>query len=488
MKKASIFNIPYRFFISTSLSFLAISIPLVLNASPSWPMFHHDLQHTGRSPYKGANTPKLKWSFVGNYIESSPAIGSDTTIYFGSFSDKKVYAVGPNGVLKWSYLTGGGIWSSPAIGSDSILYIGSNDDKVYAINPDGNLKWSYTTGGDVWSSPIIGPDSTVYVGSSDGKLYAINPNTGLVKWSYMTQSVVMTSPAIGFDSTIYVAAGTHLYAVTFSGTFKWSYKMGGGTFYSSPAVGPDTTIYVGAQDGKLYAITPDGNLKWFYKIISASDSSVCSTPAIGLDSTIYVGASDHKLYAIRPDGSVKWSYPTGNMIWSSPAIGLDTTIYVGSEDTKLYAIGPDGSIKWSYQTSGTIEASSPAIGPDGTVYIGSDGGKLYAIGPATGIQEETGLPQKWGLTECFPNPAISTTHIKYTLPKTANVTLIICDVTGRTVRTLVSGTQKAGSYITEWDGRAGNGIYFIKISVEGGSTSGGEAGNFKETKKLILMK
>jgi outer membrane protein assembly factor BamB len=50
---------------------------------------------------------------------------------------------------------------------------GSQDDRVYALEPDGKLRWSVELGGDVDSSPILSPDGTIYVGSDDGKLYAL---------------------------------------------------------------------------------------------------------------------------------------------------------------------------------------------------------------------------------------------------------------------------------------------------------------------------
>ena len=46
-----------------------------------------------------------------------------------------------DGTLKWSYSTGGLVQSSPAVGSDGTVYVGSFDNNLYAINPDGTLKW-----------------------------------------------------------------------------------------------------------------------------------------------------------------------------------------------------------------------------------------------------------------------------------------------------------------------------------------------------------
>jgi outer membrane protein assembly factor BamB len=63
--------------------------------------------------------------------------------------------------------------SSPAIASDGTIYVGSEDGSLYALNPDGTLKWGYDASSAVNSSPTIGSDGTVYVGSESGNLYAI---------------------------------------------------------------------------------------------------------------------------------------------------------------------------------------------------------------------------------------------------------------------------------------------------------------------------
>ena len=60
--------------------------------------------------------------------------------------DHNLYALNPDGSLKWQYPTGGGIDSSPAIGADGAIYVGSGDDNLYSLNPDGSLKWRYPTG------------------------------------------------------------------------------------------------------------------------------------------------------------------------------------------------------------------------------------------------------------------------------------------------------------------------------------------------------
>jgi outer membrane protein assembly factor BamB len=75
------------------------------------------------------------------------------------------------------------VYSSPAIGSDGTVYVGSIDKKLYAINGMTGAKlWEFEAGFYVQSSPAIGPDGTVYVGSDDKKLYAIKTDSkGLAK-------------------------------------------------------------------------------------------------------------------------------------------------------------------------------------------------------------------------------------------------------------------------------------------------------------------
>jgi outer membrane protein assembly factor BamB len=355
------------------------TVPIELHIADSpWPMFRQNLNHTGLSPYDTSGNPgKLRWSFTTNYdVRSSPAIGSDGTIYVGS-GEKPLYglyAINSDGTEKWWFPTGDHVYSSPAIGSDGTIYVGSNDHRLYAINPDGTEKWRLTTGKDVHSSPAIGSDGTVYVGSDDRRLYAINPD-GTQKWRFITGDYVDSSPAIGSDGTVYVGSDDNrLYAINPDGTEKWNFTTGD-SVRSSPAIGSDGTVYIGSYDCKLYAINPDGTEKWNF----TTGDSVRSSPAIGSDGTIYVGSNDHRLYAINPDGTEKWSFTTGALVYSSPAIGSDGTVYVGSYDWRLYAINPDGTEKWRL-TTGFRVPSSPAIGSDGTVYVGSDDHRLYAIG------------------------------------------------------------------------------------------------------------
>jgi outer membrane protein assembly factor BamB len=190
-----------------------------------------------------------------------------------------LYAINPNGTLKWDFKTIGDVDSSPAIGSDGTIYIGSDyakfayglDDRsfigvgsvatgfMYAINPNGTIKWLFDALGDVDSSPAVGEDGTIYFGSDKNDVFALNPD-GTLKWLYPTKDDVDSSPAIASDGTIYIGSDdNNLYAFNPNGTVKWLYKTGGDVD-SSPTIWTNGTIYVGSDDTNLYAINGFGSL------------------------------------------------------------------------------------------------------------------------------------------------------------------------------------------------------------------------------------
>jgi len=173
--------------------------------------------------YGNPEPGSLKWEFCTcGAVWSSPAIGSDGTIYFGRYSGGwgDLYALNRDGSLKWIFETAGDVKTSPAIGSDGTVYFGSEDDNLYALTPNGSLKWKYecepgcSVTMDVYSSPAIGDDGTIYFGSNNCYLHALNPD-GSLKWRFGTSWIIQGSPAIGSDGTVYFGRGYDgcLYAV-----------------------------------------------------------------------------------------------------------------------------------------------------------------------------------------------------------------------------------------------------------------------------------
>ena len=85
----------------------------------------------------------------------------------------------------------------------------------------------------------------------------------------------------------------------------------------------------------------------------------------------------------------------------------------------------------------------------------------------------------YSLEQNYPNPFNPTTTITYQLPKSENIKLKIYNLLGEEVKTLVEDNEVAGIYHVKFDGsNFASGVYFYRL----------RAGNFVDTKKLILMK
>jgi len=89
------------------------------------------------------------------------------------------------------------------------------------------------------------------------------------------------------------------------------------------------------------------------------------------------------------------------------------------------------------------------------------------------------IPNKYRLSQNFPNPFNPKTRIEFSIPKQNYVTLKIYDILGREIKTLVNELKSPGIYIADLDGSEfSSGVYFYRI----------EAGDFTDVKKMILIK
>jgi len=133
------------------------------------------------------------------------------------------------------------------------------------------------------------------------------------------------------------------------------------------------------------------------------------------------------------------------------------------------------TLEWTVHVTDGIDTVAADNAPF-TVMI--DGG--YAMS----VYLESLLPDKFAIHQNYPNPFNPITTLRYDLPEQANVNIIIYDMLGRQVRTLLNQTQDAGYRSVIWDATndygkpVSAGVYLYKI----------QAGEFVQTKKMVLLK
>ncbi len=104
----------------------------------------------------------------------------------------------------------------------------------------------------------------------------------------------------------------------------------------------------------------------------------------------------------------------------------------------------------------------------------------FQISGVLAVGEEPGaLPKVFALGQNYPNPFNPTTVISYQLPVVSNVKLVVYDVLGREVATVMEGVQEPGYKSVEWNANGvASGVYLYRLTT----------GNFMQTRKLVLLR
>ena len=325
-------------------------------------------------------TGVITWKYQtgGAINSSSPAIDVNGIVYIGSY-DGYLYAFdtktinpdnGSTWVPKWKFQTKGAIASSPAIAPDGTIIFGSTDGNIYAVNPNGTLKWK-TPVGVIQASPAIDIDlGQVYIGTMvPDVFFTLDLQTGAIIWSYdFLCGGSYASPAVLSDSSVIFTNFTTYYSDA-SCLKEWQFQIYnftstgglttgitlttpqfkldlGNNIFTTPALLEDNSFFVGAGAAFL-RILSDGTHYFAQTVLG---ERVESSPIIDVAKFVYVGTNGGTFYCLNadrpePGTTIVWQYPPAKekpliaSILSSPAIGNDErhTVYVGASDNNVYA-------------------------------------------------------------------------------------------------------------------------------------------------------
>ena len=168
------------------------------------------------------------------------------------------------------------------------------------------------------------------------------------------------------------------------------------------------------------------------------------------------------------EGRVPWSAiaaPGGDALFV-PRAGMRLPLDVAILDADGGGVR-EGMLTWSPYNDDTAWRS-----PEFWLYS-------WVTAPAVVIAGPPPRMSRFDLFPNYPNPFNPTTTIRYVLPRASTVTLTVFDVAGRKVATLANGRYTAGRHVVRFDGRGlASGIYYYRI----------EAGGFRQTRKMVLLK
>ena len=142
----------------------------------------------------------LAWKFhppTSSSFHATPALSADgSTVYLGFAaggfngpSQATLYALkapagGTDAQVVWTVDLGAArVMASPTVGPDGTIYVANSMGVLFAVGPDGSVKWTSQTGPTIKSAPALGTDGTIYHATSDDNMYALSPQ-GQVMWKF----------------------------------------------------------------------------------------------------------------------------------------------------------------------------------------------------------------------------------------------------------------------------------------------------------------
>ena len=152
-----------------------------------------------------------------------------------------------------------------------------------------------------------------------------------------------------------------------------------------------------------------------------------------------------------------------------------------AQEVKLLASDGAASDYFGFPVSITVDYA--VVGAFADDDNGTDAGSVYlytGYATAVGVEnEEVDLPAEFALSQNYPNPFNPVTVIKFTLPQSGEVSLIVYNLLGQEAAILVNGKLDAGYHQVTWDAsNFSSGIYFYRL----------QTGGFVQTRKMFLLK
>ena len=487
--------------------------------------------HTGYSESPAPVDNTILWSapVTGNYHEfPTPVVVNGIVYYPQDSTGDSLYALNAaTGEVLWRYRTG---YTDDAVTvKDGLLYTSS--DSLWCLDAlTGERIWANGNASSAASTPAVyegcvySCNESYYTNTTT--VYSLGAQTGSVNWTTEINGYGASCLTAWNDMLFVPTWHGPLYAFdTATGSQIWQNTDSPTGYWDSSPVIVDEMLYILGEDSKARALNPlTGIAVWQTDITPGTYLS--ATPAYH-DGRLYFGDQVDEFHCLNgATGDFVWSVP--GVEHGSPGVANGMVFYGESsnyydETARVFALScENGQVIWSYETvSGPYGiVSSPSI-TDGVVYIAGTDFNLYAFGTglkytylddlfaqvgsnqliAASFHEGTAVsadtvdftvtgtgismePSRGFSLAASPNPFIASASISFEITEPGYTSLIVYDLSGRTVATLLNTELAQGTHSVQWNGcyhsgeEACAGLYLCRI----------ESGEVVETTGLCLLR
>lgn len=427
----------------------------------------------------------------------------DDNIHGLAVGTSNVLAVGDVGRI-WQSTNGGAAWIPRFSGARNILRgIALTDSAYWAVgggtawfnHPLGTVLLRSTDSGEHWESQPTPTSEYLYsVSFVDSRTGWIGGEHGVI--SKTTDAgvtwVSQTSGDPGAIRQIQFLDSHHGWAVTSVGSLLHT-DDGGAEWQEEtadviPAALDDIFMIDsmhGVAVGESGALLKTGNGGQTWHSVDYHASLKLRSVVFVDSGRGFVAASDGHLLRTT-DGGSSWSVLDLGTHRSFYAIAFLTpdTGFAAGEFGEL-AMTVDSGNTWQLRNSGTTSRLLRAKAGSSTgAWIVGDNGNILRFGQPTwttisSVRPSARQSRQIDLFQSFPNPFNSTTTIRYRLPTTADVSLVVFDILGQIVATVHKGVQSPGYHNHHLDcSYLSSGAYFVQL----------RAGETIQTLKLLLIR
>lgn len=521
----------------------------VLNPLPNTGNKEIYINNISPNPINILNNTYIKWTYTeptaigdycftsgnGNYGVVGWDLNSERISLYGNLNAIPVWEFNTNPDVYLNFVTISDTGGVIGVGSLYNIYLFDNATNVPFFNFD--LTLLPDTG--IATSLDITKDGRFFVGSASRQdsstLYGFNSSSNIPVWKLRIVPTVQTGGGSiqgvkisGNDSIVIVNTYAEFFVIkTFTGQLLYRGLINPG----SPANGTQSIQGINGDGSIIATINYSGILRvyqwngttynflwqnqeppgmyynWYTSVDISYDGNYLSAGTLNFVSSTTVDGKI-KVFKLGGSGTPLWTYSgcgdevtalsfskSGNILSASSWGEFNNT----TEDLYIFKTFLGNVPVFKVNTSGSFFYCNTSA--DGRTVVASgkavharqfgNGGLMYNIDvdttdvPTVSVHSNNlSVVDDYKLFQNYPNPFNPVTKIKFDIPsnvigQTSDVKLTVFDALGKEVATIVNEKLSAGSYEVEFDGsNFSSGIYFYKL----------EAGNFKETIRMILLK
>lgn len=338
--------------------------------------------------YRNGGAFEVVWrQELAGSSQSTPAV-ADGRVYVGDNSGALTALDVATGEILWRFETGGEVRSRPVISADGrTIYFGSADGALYALTPEGKLRWRFDADSALYGSPVLF-DGRVVFGTAAGEVISLDGDTGKVIWrSEAPEYAIERAPCVGADGVYVGAWDRNAYALELSdGTVRWRAPSAGSNrdgfvaWYYSPADCPPA-----CAGDRVFFADRAYRLTIFEARTGARvlDEEKCVAVASSDDGRfVYVRHTDGRVSKRDTDGAVIWTteVPTGAV--ATPPVPAGELVWVISDRGMLSALDAEtGAVLAQQRIMRDLFAFAAPAYDGERVYVADMAGRITALTP-----------------------------------------------------------------------------------------------------------